>query len=90
MKEFRTSTQFKKDLKRYKNQPSKLRALNVVLEMLQNDIPLPAEYRAHFLLGDYKGCLECHIQGDFLLVWMDMERNLIELVRLGSHSELFG
>ena len=41
------------------------------------------------LQGKYKGCLECHIEGDFLLIWIDEERDIIELVRLGSHSELF-
>ena len=42
------------------------------------------------LHGDYKGCMECHIQGDFLLIWVDEVNDIIELVRLGSHSELFG
>lgn len=55
-----------------------------------NEQPIPSEYRPHFLLGQYKGCMECHVQGDFLLVWFDSERDIIELVRLGSHSELFG
>ena len=32
----------------------------------------------------------CHIQGDFLLIWIDQETNDIDLIRLGSHSELFG
>jgi mRNA interferase YafQ len=41
------------------------------------------------LLGEYKGCMECHIEGDFLLIWIDEETDTIELVRLGSHSELF-
>ena len=35
------------------------------------------------------GCMECHIEGDFLLIWIDEETETIELVRLGSHSELF-
>ena len=40
------------------------------------------------LKGQYKGCMECHIEGDFLLIWID--EDAISLVRLGSHSELFG
>ena len=58
--------------------------------MLANDIPIPAEYYPHPLHGNYEGCIECHIQGDFLLIWIDKENNIIELVRLGTHSELFG
>ena len=89
MKTLKTSTQYRKDLKRYKNQPSKLNKLKVILEMLQKDIPIPPEYRPHLLQGEYKGCMECHIQGDYLLIWFDEENDVIELVRLGSHSELF-
>lgn len=89
MKDLQPTTQYRKDLKRYKNQPKKLDALKVVLEMLRNEQPIPAEYKPHMLLGQYRGCMECHIQGDFLLIWFDEERDIIELVRLGTHSELF-
>lgn len=41
MKELRYTSQFKKDLKRFLNQPKKLEALNEVLGMLQHEIPLP-------------------------------------------------
>ncbi len=34
--------------------------------------------------------MECHIKGDFLLIWYDKEAGIIKLVRMGSHSELFG
>ena len=89
MKNFKTSTQFKKDLKRYKNNPKKLAELKVVLTLLKNEQPIPAKYLPHMLHGEYKGCMECHIQGDFLLIWIDEERDIIELVRIGTHSELF-
>ena len=45
MKELRYTSQFKKDLKRFLNQPKKLKALNDVLDMLRNEIPLPEKYR---------------------------------------------
>lgn len=90
MKSFKTSTQYRKDLKRYKNKPSKLKALKEVLELLKNEQSIPPEYYPHILQGEYKGCMECHIQGDFLLIWIDEVNDIIELVRLGSHSELFG
>ena len=90
MKDLQPTTRYKKDLKRYKNSPKKLDALKEVLSMLQNEQPIPAEYLPHMLHGDYKGCMECHIQGDFLLIWVDPNTDIIELVRLGSHSELFG
>ncbi len=89
MKELRFTKQFKKDLKRFLNQPTKLEALNEVLDMLKREIELPEKYRAHKLIGDYAGCMECHIEGDFLLVWYDEEKDVIAVYRLGSHSELF-
>lgn len=89
MKKLQPTTQFRKDYKRIKNNPKKVKVLKEVLEMLKNEQSLPAEYYPHMLHGDYKGCMECHIQGDFLLIWIDEENNIIELVRLGSHSELF-
>lgn len=58
--------------------------------MLQHEQPIPLEYSPHMLHGNYKGCMECHIESDFLLIWVDPNTNIIELVRLGSHSELFG
>ncbi len=89
MKELRYTSQFKKDLKRYLHQPKKLKALQEVLEMLKREIPLPEKYRLHSLRGEYSGSFECHIEGDFLLIWYDELDNSIALFRLGSHSELF-
>ena len=89
MKELRFTKQFKKDLKRFLNQPKQLEALNEVLDMLKREIELPEKFRAHKLIGDYAGCMECHIEGDFLLVWYDEENDVIAVYRLGTHSELF-
>ena len=89
MKKLQPTTQYKKDYKKYRNNPRKVEALKEVLKMLMNEQPIPIEYKEHMLLGEYKGCMECHIEGDFLLIWIDEETDTIELVRLGSHSELF-
>ena len=89
MKTLRYSTQYRKDFKRYRHNLSKLEKLLEILRMLENEIELPAKYKAHMLKGDYDGCMECHVENDFLLIWLDPETDIIELVRLGSHSELF-
>lgn len=83
------TTQFKKDLKRYQNNPSKLIALKDILDQLQNTGTVDQKRKPHHLAGEYSGCMECHIQNDFLLVWINQEEQTISLVRLGSHSELF-
>ena len=89
MKEIRYTSQYKKDLKRFLNQPKKLNALQEVIDKLKNEETLPKKYRLHTLKGEYSGCWECHIEGDFLLIWFDEENNTLALFRLGSHSELF-
>lgn len=90
MKQLQPTTQFKKDLKRYKHQPKLLAELKALLDLLINEQPIAEAYFPHPLVGNYKGCLECHIESDFLLIWIDDKRDIIELVRLGTRSELFG
>ena len=83
------STQFKKDLKRYQNKPSKIAALKVVLKSLSETGIVPDSYYPHPLHGDFKGFMECHVEGDMLLLWFDVDNQTIKLARLGSHSEVF-
>jgi mRNA interferase YafQ len=89
MKELFFTTQFKKDLKRFRNSPEKIAALEEALKILKKTGTLPDKYLPHKLYGIYKGCFECHIENDFLLIWFDTEKEVIELIRIGSHSELF-
>ena len=83
------STKFKKDLKRDQRNAEKLAALKKVLFQLQESGRVDISYKPHQLTGEYVGCMECHIQNDFLLIWIDVEEHTISLVRLGTHSELF-
>lgn len=84
------TTQFKKDLKKFKHQPKKIQDLNDVLEILIQKKPLEKKHRDHFLEGVWKGSKECHINPDFLLIYrVDENQNVLFLERLGSHSELF-
>ncbi|MDR1200218.1 MAG: type II toxin-antitoxin system YafQ family toxin [Tannerellaceae bacterium] len=89
MKELRYSTKAKKDLKRYRNNPHKMNKLYKVLALLIKGIAVPETFQPHKLTGQYKGCLECHIEEDFLLIWVDEKSNFIDIIRLGTHSELF-
>ena len=41
MKELKITSQFKKDLKKYQNQPKRIEKLKVVLGYLQNDVAIP-------------------------------------------------
>jgi mRNA interferase YafQ len=51
---------------------------------------LPPDYHDHHLEGEWKDCRECHIRPDFLLIYRKTGSDVLELSRLGSHSELYG
>lgn len=89
MRKLKQTSQFKKDLKRIQNNPKKVANLQTVLELLQTTGTVPQEYKPHLLIGDYKGYMECHVENDLLLIWFDESEELIKLIRLGTHSELF-
>lgn len=88
MKEVRYSTRAHKDLKRYRRDEQKMRELFNVLHSLAKGEELAPRYRAHMLSGNFKGCMECHVGNDFLLIWIETDAIYVE--RIGSHSELFG
>lgn len=90
MKQVKSSGRFRKDLKRYLHKPKKLDKLYWIIGLLEMGEPIPREYEPHYLTGVYAGHLECHIENDFLLIWIDETENVIKLIRLGTHSELFG
>ena len=60
----------------------------VMLFLIANDAPLGAEWLDHPLQGQWKDHRECHIGGDFLLIYQ-VEDNFINFVRAGTHSDLF-
>lgn len=66
-----------------------MESLTAVVSLLENGLPIPAVMRPHKLVGNYRGCMECHIENDTLLIWIDFNVNMIKLLRFGSHSELF-
>ena len=78
---------FKRDFKRHGNLES---ALVEALWKLSNDEPLPQKFSDHALSGDYKDHRDCHIHPDLVLIYAKPDAKTLRLVRLGSHSELFG
>ena len=84
------STKFKKDQKRYRHNIEKMKKLYDLLVILEETGHVPQEYQPHMLSGNYKGFMECHVEDNFLLIWIDETSDIIKLVRLGTHYELFG
>lgn len=84
------SKEFKKGLKKLKNDTQILNLIKSVIIKLANDEILEPKFKDHKLTGDYEGFRECHIKPNLLLIYKKEERVLIlSCVALGSHSELF-
>ncbi|MGZ8546518.1 MAG: type II toxin-antitoxin system YafQ family toxin [Sulfuricurvum sp.] len=85
---FRTVS-FKKGFKKLSSKHQE--EVFVVIEILANGDVLPQKYKDHSLSGNYKGCKECHVRPDLLLIYRINEGVLeLTLVEIGSHSDLFG
>lgn len=84
------TNQFKKDLKLAKKRGLKTQKLEQVLQTLLEEKPLDIKYRDHALTGDYIGFRECHVESDWLLVYMiDQGQLILTASRTGTHSDLF-
>lgn len=86
------SNNFKKQYKRILKQGKNISKMEYVIEVLASGEPLDSKYQDHSLNNNkyYKGCRECHIEPDWLLVYKIIDNELIlYLVETGSHSELF-
>ena len=90
MREIIKSSRFKKEYKRALKRGCDPAKLAEVALWLATDTPLPERCRPHKLSGNYAGCWECHIEPDWLLVYiLNEDENLLELTRTGTHSDLF-
>ncbi len=91
MRTIKRTTQFKRDYKREaKGLHAKVleREFRAVVSLLILDAPLPAKYRDHPLSGEWKNFRDCHVRPDLVLIYRKPDGGTLELVRLGSHSEL--
>ncbi|HHX7304719.1 TPA: type II toxin-antitoxin system YafQ family toxin [Legionella anisa] len=91
MRGIEKTTQFKKDYKREKKGKHKeiLETLFVdVLIDLANDVELAEKHRDHALSGNWSDHRDCHIKPDLILIYRKPDMDILQLVRLGSHSEL--
>ncbi len=91
MRAVRYTARFKRDYRREKSgilgkMLDKL--LMDVVNVLAADKPLPERLRDHALVGEWQDHRDCHIRPDLVLIYRKPDENSLELVRLGSHSEL--
>ena len=85
------TTQFKKDYKAAIKRKCDMEHLQMVITKLANGEQLDEKYCDHLLSGQWKGYRECHIEPDWLLIYLIKKDVLVlSLVRTGTHSDLFG
>jgi len=105
MLEILRTSQFRRDVKKAQKRGKDIDRLKTVIILLAQGRTLPARYKDHQLKGVYKDCRECHIEPDlpavpargaqpqalqagWLLIYR-IEAAVLQLIRTGSHSDLF-
>ena len=84
----RYTSQFKKDYKTAVKQGRDIEKMIFVIEMLLKKGKLSPKFRDHKLIGVSKDIRECHIAPDWLLIYR-ISAGCLELIRTGTHSDLF-
>jgi mRNA interferase YafQ len=91
MRTIKRTGRFKRDYKREargRHRAAVDRELRIVVALLAADAVLPERYRDHALAGDWTDHRDCHLKPDLVLIYRKPDDKSLELVRLGSHSEL--
>ena len=91
MRTIEATRRFRRDFKRETKGPhgKKLDTLlSAVIDMPAADTPLPPRYRDHPLTGEWDDHRDCHVRPDLVLIYRKPDDDTLQLVRLGSHSEL--
>jgi mRNA interferase YafQ len=91
MRTIERTNQFKRDYKReLKGRHRDVLVIELVgvVQALATNEALAAKYRDHALTGDWQDHRDCHIKPDLVLIYRLPDADTLQLVRLGSHSEL--
>ncbi|MEI6753314.1 MAG: type II toxin-antitoxin system YafQ family toxin [Paludibacter sp.] len=96
------TNRFSKDLRLCKRRSYKISDYEKVFKQLKDNGKINIDHKPHILSGDWQDTWECHIKGDWLLLYVYVEYEHDEndkeiyntdfeimLVRTGTHSDLF-
>ena len=87
MRKLKTTTRFEKDYRKARKSGRDLTRLKRVMTWIAGEQELPPELRDHKPVGNYHGRRECHLAGDWLLIYK-LEGDTVIFERTGSHSDL--
>lgn len=91
MRRVKYTSSFKRDYKREKSGRYGRTLDNLLIEavrLLSSDTPLPRRNFDHALGGEWSDHRDCHLKPDLVLIYRKADPDALDLVRLGSHSEL--
>ncbi len=91
MRRIEQTSQFKRDYKRIAKGAHRATLAEdfvPLLSALISDIALAKNHRDHALTGEWKDHRDCHVKPDLVLIYRKPTDDVLQLVRLGSHSEL--
>ena len=91
MRTIRPTTRFRRDFNREKKGRHRDQVdglLKAAVDLLADDKALPLSYADHPLSGKWNDCRDCHLLPDLVLIYRKPDKDTLDLVRLGSHSEL--
>ena len=79
---------FNNDLKLAKRRRKQIHKLKKIMKLLLEEKPLPKMLLDHPLKGKYADCRECHVEPDWLLIYL-IQGDTITFIRTGTHADLF-
>jgi len=80
---------YRKQYKLLQKREYNMSLLDEVVLKLANGEKLPEKYKDHPLQGDRRGYRDCHIQGDWVLIYK-IDKGILTLVlsETGTHSDI--
>jgi mRNA interferase YafQ len=84
--DFAFTNQFKKDLKLMEKRHRNMDKIYEVIALLIWGESLPEHCREHKLHGDYEGLTDCHIEGDWAMLYRKSEEKVV-FYYTGTHSD---
>lgn len=84
------SGRFKKNYKLAQKRGLNVNLLKDIIIKLGNGVILEEKYKDHALKGKWEGFRECHVQPDWLLIYL-VENDILTLILVdtGTHADLF-
>jgi len=80
---------FKRDMAKVNFSDSQFNKYIKYLHLLVENKVLPLEAKNHSLKGNWQGFDEFHIAGDLLVIYKYIDKEVLELIRIGTHNQLF-